>query len=666
MSKTLKAYTRLTSLAALLFLHSFFSPALSQVILNSPNQDNLIAEGLFGRKAASVPDITGDGVDEFAIGATEESIGSVDNVGRVYVYDGATNTLLHTLEPENVNRDRNFGISISGVPDTNGDGAGEILVGAVGYLSVTGPDEEGSGEYSGRALLFDGASGALIQEIAPPVFKRGIGFGRAVSGVPDADGDGYGDILVGSPREDTDFVDSGKVYLFSGSDGTLLLTLESPNAEEYGRFGGFAVEGIDDINGDNSGDLIVSAPFEGTTVEDRGRVYLFDGVTGSLILTVESPGGSERFGNSLSSISDLDGDNVSDLIIGSFLEGSSLDRTGKVYVFSTSNGQLIHTLGSPNAEESGVFGSSVSGIADVNQDLVSDILVGAYGESPDGVEDAGRAYVFSGLDGTLLRTLEPLDPQIDGLFGTGVAGVGTAGGMTTSLVVGAGFANERYGEAYVFESQPTADCTPAVILRETFSGSEGRVLFYSPDGIEEVTFTLLDNVQVVSVAGENGETFTSESETYTSNQASGNHPTQVESILSQVDPDVPEGAYFAKVGTTCPEEEDGILTVDFDPPLQFELPHDKKTGISFRHPNPTRGPLNVGVSVAGEEKIDLMVYDAQGRKVAQLLDNVTVRGTKQIRWNGVSELGLPVGSGVYYLYLRSTKRTQTASFIIVR
>lgn len=64
------------------------------------------------------------------------------------------------------------------------------------------------------------------------------------------------------------------------------------------------------------------------------------------------------------------------------------------------------TLMSPNEEGSGWFGYSVAAAGDVNHDGSPDVIVGAWFEDPGtSPSDAGRAYVFSGQDGSLLFEL---------------------------------------------------------------------------------------------------------------------------------------------------------------------------------------------------------------------------------------------------------------------
>lgn len=101
------------------------------------------------------------------------------------------------------------------------------------------------------------------------------------------DGDGRGDVIVGAHTEDVgDNTNAGRAYVFNGSNGELLHVLLSPNAASNGQFGHW-VSGVPDVNGDGRGDVIVGAWKEtpGIGPYEAGQAYIFDGeVKGSIPL----------------------------------------------------------------------------------------------------------------------------------------------------------------------------------------------------------------------------------------------------------------------------------------------------------------------------------------------------------------------------------------------
>lgn len=116
---------------------------------------------------------------------------------------------------------------------------------------------------------------------------------------------------------------------------------------------------------------------------------------------------------------DVDGDGHDDLITGAPHE--SLDA-GKARVFSGADGSVLFTLSGSAAGD--LFGSSCAGAGDVNADGHDDLIVGA----PQTNVLLGRGYarIFSGADGSVLRTLN--GAAVGDRFGAAVAGAGDLNG----------------------------------------------------------------------------------------------------------------------------------------------------------------------------------------------------------------------------------------------
>jgi hypothetical protein len=162
---------------------------------------------------------------------------------------------------------------------------------------------------------------------------------------------------------------------------------------------GWAVSELTDIDGDGVTDLIVSDDlFAG-----EGAAFVFSGATGALIHTLS--GGPGRFGYAIADAGDVDADGTHDIVAGQ--PGANSAR-----VFSGLTGEEILTLTSPSFEAVGV---AVSSAGDINADGHADLLVGAQFGSANGL-NAGRAYIFSGADGSVLRAYD--GSAAGDLFGT--------------------------------------------------------------------------------------------------------------------------------------------------------------------------------------------------------------------------------------------------------
>jgi hypothetical protein len=296
------------------------------------------------------------------------------------------------------------------VGDVNNDGLEDVAVGA-GYEDVGGNVNQG------RAYVFSGLDGSLLYTLDTPNPQADVYFGNKLA-VGDVNDDGYGDVAVGAEEEDVGGnVDQGRVYVFSGLDGSLLHTLDTPNPQAGAVFG--AAVAVGDVNDDGKADIAVGAYSEdvgGTT--SQGRAYVFSGLDGSVIYTLDMPVGqtSAYFGLRLA-VGDVDNDSKADIAVAAPGEdvGGTADQ-GRVYVFSGADASLLDTLDSPNPQAGAEFGSWLE-MGNVNVDGKADIAVAAHLEDVGGTADQGRAYVFSGADGSLIYTLDSPNPQASACFG---------------------------------------------------------------------------------------------------------------------------------------------------------------------------------------------------------------------------------------------------------
>ena len=256
------------------------------------------ANANFGFSVASVGDVNGDGYSDVIIGAPYYTNGE-NKEGRAYVYLGSATGLgasaAWTAESNQANA--NLGYSVASSGDVNGDGFGDIIVGAPYYTN---------GEsLEGQAYVYLGSAGGLNNNAAWTTESNQVngGFGFLAS-AGDVNGDGYGDVIIGAYFYSNGESAEGRAYVYLGSASGLssspAWTAESNQANA--NFG-YSVASAGDVNGDGYADVIIGAPYytNGESKEGRAYVYLGSatGLGSSVAWTAESNQANANFGYSV-------------------------------------------------------------------------------------------------------------------------------------------------------------------------------------------------------------------------------------------------------------------------------------------------------------------------------------------------------------------------------
>jgi large repetitive protein len=302
-----------------------------------------------------------------------------------------------------------FGHAVSGLGDVDGDGVPDLIVGA--------PDTDPGGRsHAGSAYVYSGATGALIYRIDGAVASDNMGM--AVSNAGDINGDGVEDFIVGAQRVDNGLInEAGAAFVYSGATGQLLHSFYG-DSNDGDRFGA-SVSGGGDVDGDGVPDLIVGAYKADYVKRNTGSVYVYSGLSGTLIYRFDGTLDNE-YGRSVADAGDVNGDGYADIIVGARLEDSgSMYSNGAAIVYSGSTGAVLYRFNGEATND--LFGTAVAGAGDVDGDGYADLVVGATDTDFNGW-DSGSAYVYSGYSGLLIYRLRGVDPY--GELGAAVAGIG--------------------------------------------------------------------------------------------------------------------------------------------------------------------------------------------------------------------------------------------------
>lgn len=426
---------------------------------------DLSAPLLYGYSVSGAGDLNNDGFDDVVIGApTFVNIINLGDgtfnpvaVGAAFVYFGSATGL--SAEPNEVLQGTSvagalFGFSVSAAGDVNGDGRGDLIIGAPGdKVSLTvllGSLEVAVGKvYIYHGTQFDGninsrptaaATISLKQSDFGTLLTAPLNplYGFSVSTAGDVNNDGKADIIVGAPA----YIDvlslnlGGRADIYNGSASGISSTPSRiiKGGLLNGLFG-YSVSTAGKVNSDNYSDVIVGAPAS-INLLAVGAAYIFHGSASGITATstsgantsLSAPGllNKTLFGMSVSNAGDVNNDGRGDVIIGEPLGldlfTGSLVAVGKAHIFYGST-TGVRTTGSTtltSPRKPGIlglitgnllFGFSVSGVRDMNCDGIDDVIIGepggtslSLGSGLLGLVSAnvvsGQAYIFYGKQGT--------------------------------------------------------------------------------------------------------------------------------------------------------------------------------------------------------------------------------------------------------------------------
>lgn len=343
-----------------------------------------------------------------------------------------------------------FGRAVACIGDLDNDGVNDIVVGAH-------RDDDGGNDKGALYVLFLNNDGTVkshqkISEIYgglnTTLWLEGV-FGCEVDTVGDIDSDGVVDLVVGNAYDDEGGPWHGAVYiLFMNTDGTV--KNHQKISDYQGGFNatfngsivfGCSVAALGDYDGDNIPDILVGARRDNDGGTQRGAVFIINLNTNGTVKSYHkisdtqgnftgTLGNEDHLGSSVVSLGDIDGDNISDIAVGAFLDDDGGSDRGAVWIlFLNSNGtvkayqKISSTQGGFNGklDNNDRWGASCNSMGDFNNDGVTDLMVGSSFDDDGGTDRGAVWLIYLNSNGTVNDIFKISDTQgnFNGLLDNG-------------------------------------------------------------------------------------------------------------------------------------------------------------------------------------------------------------------------------------------------------
>lgn len=229
--------------------------------------------------------------------------------------------------------------------------------------------------------------------------------GWAVGGLDDLNGDGYPEFFATAPHSHTAPGQSGSVEVYSGIDGSTLYEI-SGFADHGNDPFGWSGAVVGDLDLDGFVDFAIGYPDDSSLFGHGGSVRVFSAIDGAGLLVVTGDHLGHFYGYSVGAAGDVDADGFPDVIVGNLLDGTVAAQAGSAQVFSGASGALLYELAVPDIGGFYGFATSLAGGGDLDDDGIGDLLVGSPEEK--------RVYGWSGADGSMILAV---DSDVSGFWG---------------------------------------------------------------------------------------------------------------------------------------------------------------------------------------------------------------------------------------------------------
>lgn len=419
-----------------------------------PEPERILAGPFTGLRVAASQDLTGDGEPDIVLSAP-----GVQEDNGVFLFSGAVSGLYGQDDADAsiiASEDSDVGDGLAACGDMNGDGVNDLLVGApngldtkggaflvygpiegevatadvvdfvagllpkglTGAALTCGADMDGDGLFDMGMSAPDADGFGIATQAGQVYFHRGtvdgpepvgnfsttftdshLGWRQSLVMEDDVSGDGIPDMVIGA------YGVSRVHMVFGPISGSYDANTAGPEftGKDATDGDGYAIS-TGDLDNDGYADVAIGGPFRGN---DNGRVSVIPGpieantkstIDGSATVQIEGHDPHERAGWSVKITDDIDGDGISDLLIGAPGAVTVGKESGVVYLVYGPAIGVDTTLKSDNTFVGDTayahFGHALTDVPDLDGDGRAEVLIGAPYLDTDEVIGAGGAFLF--------------------------------------------------------------------------------------------------------------------------------------------------------------------------------------------------------------------------------------------------------------------------------
>ena len=291
------------------------------------------ATAWFGASVASAGDVNDDGYSDVIIGAYLYDNPETDE-GMAFVYHGSASGLSSSANWTAESNQANawFGNVVASAGNVNDDSYSDVIVAAIHYTN--GQSQEGG------AFVYHGSASGLSNTPNWTAEGNQVGacLGGQVATAGDVNGDGCSDVIVGAPGYDNGQTDEGGAFVYHGSASGLSSSANwTAESNQVDAIFGISVASAGDVNSDGYSDVIVGAYDYDNGQVNEGAAFVYRGSASGLSATPNwTAAGNQaggRFGNSVASAGDVNGDGYADVVVGAYLYDNGQTDEGMAFVY---------------------------------------------------------------------------------------------------------------------------------------------------------------------------------------------------------------------------------------------------------------------------------------------------------------------------------------------